>query len=120
MIGLPADGYVKVAVAAEAAGFSSVALSDHVIYPEKLESTYPYTSDGKPQYDPEWDFPDPWTTVAAMASVTTSLEFFTNVFVLPARNPLLVAKTLGTLAVLSGDRLALGIGAGWMREEFEL
>lgn len=120
MIGLPAEGYVEVAAAAEAAGFSSVALSDHVVYPEKLESVYPYTPDGKPQYDPEWDFPDPWVTIGAMSSATTSLEFFTNVFVLPARNPLLVAKTLGTVAKLSGDRVALGIGAGWMREEFEV
>lgn len=120
MIGLPAEGYTTVAKAAEAAGFSSVALSDHVVYPENLKSAYPYTADGKPQYDPDWDFPDPWVTVGAMSAVTTDLEFFTNVFVLPARNPLLVAKTLGTVAKLSGDRVALGIGAGWMREEFEL
>ncbi|MFN8052484.1 MAG: TIGR03619 family F420-dependent LLM class oxidoreductase [Acidimicrobiales bacterium] len=120
MIGLPAEGYVEVARAAEAAGFSSVALSDHVVYPEKLESVYPYTPDGKPQYDPKWDFPDPWVTVGAMASATTSLRFLTNVFVLPARNPLLVAKTVGTASRLSGGRVSLGIGAGWMREEFDL
>jgi len=120
MIGLPTEGYTKVAIAAEEAGFSSVALSDHVVYPENITSVYPYTADGKPQYDPEWDFPDPWVTVGAMAAVTVDLRFFTNVFVLPARNPLLVAKTVGTAAKLSGGRVALGIGAGWMSEEFEL
>lgn len=120
MIGLPAEGYVEAARAAEQAGFSAVALSDHVVTPEKIESEYPYTPDGKPQYDPVWDFPDPWVTVGAMSAVTQRLEFFTNVFVLPARNPVLVAKALATAARLSGDRVRLGIGAGWMREEFEL
>jgi probable F420-dependent oxidoreductase len=120
LIGLPAEGYVAAAKAAEEAGFSAIAMSDHVVTPEKITSTYPYTPDGRPQYDPEWDFPDPWVTVGAMSSVTTSLEFFTNVFVLPARNPLLVAKALSTAAKLSGDRVTLGIGAGWMREEFDL
>lgn len=120
MIGLPTEGYVEAAKAAEEAGFSSIALSDHVVSPEKIESEYPYTPDGKPQYDPVWDFPDPWVTVGAMSAVTTHLEFFTNVFVLPARNPVLVAKALATVARLSGDRVRLGIGAGWMREEFDL
>lgn len=120
MIGLPAEGYVEAAKAAEEAGFSAIALSDHVVTPEKIESAYPYTPDGKPQYDPTWDFPDPWVTVGAMAAVTRHLEFFTNVFVLPARNPVLVAKALATAAKISGDRVRLGIGAGWMREEFDL
>lgn len=120
MIGLPSEGYVAVARAAEEAGFSSVALSDHVVYPSNIESAYPYTADGKPQYEADWDFPDPWVTVGAMAAATTSLEFFTNVFVLPARNPLLAAKTIGTASVISGGRVSLGIGAGWMREEFDL
>ncbi len=120
MIGLPAEGYVEAAKAAEEAGFSAIALSDHVVTPEKIDSAYPYTPDGKPQYDPAWDFPDPWVTVGAMAAVTQRLEFFTNVFVLPARNPVLVAKALATAAKLSGDRVRLGIGAGWMREEFDL
>lgn len=120
MIGMPAEGYVAAAKAAEEAGFSSIAMSDHVVTPATIDSVYPYTPDGKPQYDAAWDFPDPWVTAAAMAAVTTHLEFFTNVFVLPARNPLLVAKALATVAKISGDRVSLGIGAGWMREEFDL
>lgn len=120
LIGLPTEGYVEAAKAAEAAGFSSIAMSDHVVTPDKIDSVYPYTPDGKPQYDPSWDFPDPWITVGAMSAVTTRLEFFTNVFVLPARNPVLMAKALATAAKLSGDRVKLGVGAGWMREEFDL
>lgn len=119
LIGLPADQYVTVGRAAETAGFDTVALSDHVFYPRDLASPYPYTPDGKPQYDPTWDFPDPWVTVAAIAAATTRLNFLTNVFVLPARNPLIVAKAVGTAAALSGGRVALGVGAGWMREEFD-
>lgn len=120
MIGLETQDYVAVAVAAEKAGFDSVALSDHVVYPQEFSSPYPYTPDGKPQFDPTWDFPDPWVTIGALASATTNLEFFTNVFVLPARNPINVAKAVGTAAALSGDRVSLGIGAGWLREEFDI
>jgi probable F420-dependent oxidoreductase len=58
-------------------------------------------------------------SIAAMAAVTERLRFFTNIYILPARNPLLVAKAVGTAAVLSHDRVALGVGVGWMREEFE-
>ena len=120
LIGLPSADYTAVAVAAEAAGFDSVALSDHVVYPEQLDSKYPYTDNGVPQYNPEWDFPDPWVAVGAMAAVTERLRFFTNVFVLPARNPFLAAKTIATASAMSGGRVGLGIGAGWMREEFDL
>ena len=120
MIGVDAGDYVAGGKAAEAAGFDAVALSDHVVYPEVIESKYPYTPDGRPQFEADWDFPDPWIAIGAMSSVTTTLEFLTNVFVLPARNPLLVAKAVGTAAAMSGGRVSLGIGAGWMREEFEL
>ena len=120
LIGANASDYVDIARAAEEAGFDGVALSDHVVLPSALESRYPYTSDGRPQYDGDWDFPDPWVTIGAISSVTTTLEFLTNVFILPARNPLLVAKTVGSAAALSGGRVHLGIGVGWMREEFEM
>lgn len=120
MIGLETHDYVAVAQAAEEAGFDAVALSDHVVYPEQIESKYPYTPDGRPQYEPEWDFPDPWVTIGAISAATSTLGFLTNVYVLPARNPLLVAKAVGTAAMISGGRVSFGIGAGWMREEFEL
>ncbi|MFM7069393.1 MAG: TIGR03619 family F420-dependent LLM class oxidoreductase, partial [Actinomycetes bacterium] len=71
-------------------------------------------------FSPDEDWPDPWVAIASMAAVTTSLRFFTNVFILPLRNPFVVAKAVGTAAVMSGGRVGLGIGAGWMAEEFRL
>ena len=94
-------------------------LSDHLFFPEKLHSRYPYSPDGKPGFDGATPFPEVWTSIAAMAAATTRLHFSTMVFVLPLRNPLEVAKTVGTLSLLSGGRVALGCGAGWIREEFD-
>lgn len=110
----------RIAAAAEEAGFDSVAVSDHVVYPARLESRYPYTPDGVPLFSPDEDWPDPWVAVGAMSAVTTRLRFLTNVYVLPLRNPFVVAKAVGTAAYLSRGRVGLGIGAGWMAEEFEL
>ena len=110
----------RIAAAAEEAGFDSVAVSDHVVYPARLDSRYPYTPDGVPLFSPDEDWPDPWVAVGAMSAVTTRLRFLTNVYVLPLRNPFVVAKAVGTAAYLSRGRVGLGIGAGWMAEEFEL
>jgi probable F420-dependent oxidoreductase len=63
---------------------------------------------------------DPWVAIGAMAAVTQRLRFFTGVYVLPMRNPLVVAKAVATAAVLSGNRVALGVGVGWCEEEFDL
>lgn len=111
---------VPIARAAEAAGFARIALSDHVVHPEKIRTPYPYTEDGTPRWPPFTEWLDPFVAIAAMAAVTERLRFFTSVYVLPLRNPFLVAKTVGSAAVLSGDRVELGIGAGWMEDEFEL
>lgn len=110
----------RIASAAEEAGFDSVAVSDHVVYPARLDSRYPYTPDGVPLFSPDEDWPDPWVAVGAMSAVTSRLRFLTNVYVLPLRNPFVVAKAVGTAAYLSRGRVGLGIGAGWMAEEFEL
>jgi probable F420-dependent oxidoreductase len=112
--------FVELARTADAAGWDAVALSDHVFFPERLASPYPYQPDGKPFWEPSTPWPDPWVAIGAMAGVTTRLRFLTNVYVLPARHPFVVAKAAGTAAVLSHDRVLLGIGVGWMREEFEL
>lgn len=120
MIGVPPEHWCRIAKACESAGFDSVAISDHVLYPANLESKYPYTPDGTPLFDPSENWPDVWVAIGAMSAVTTDLRFLTNVYVLPARNPFVAAKAIGTAAVLSGDRVGVGVGAGWMREEFEL
>jgi probable F420-dependent oxidoreductase len=120
VFGADVEHHVDIAVAAEAAGFDAIAISDHVVHPEVIESEYPYTPDGKPFFPDDADWPDPWVHAAFMAARTERIKFFTNVYVLPARNPFVVAKAVGTLACLSNNRVMLGIGVGWMREEFEL
>ena len=119
LIGARTEDFSAITQAAEAAGFSSIAVSDHVFFPDQLDSKYPYTNDGKPQFSPTADWPDAWVLIASLAAVTTTIEFLTNVYVLPLRNPFVVAKAVGTAAVLSKNRVHLGIGAGWMREEFD-
>ena len=103
---------------AEEVGFHGVLASDHLFYPERLESRYPYTPDGEPGFAPETEWPEPFAAIAAMAAVTRTLRFCTMVYVLPMRHPLSVAKATGTVAALSGGRFVLGAGVGWMKEEF--
>jgi probable F420-dependent oxidoreductase len=112
------DQWVRLAQVSEAAGFDQISLSDHVFYPDKLDSSYPYSDSGRPVFAPETQWPDVWVTTGALAAVTERIRFSTHVYVLPVRNPFVVAKAVGTAAWLSGDRVLLGVGAGWMREEF--
>lgn len=111
---------LPLATACDAAGFDAVALSDHVVHPERIATPYPYTKDGAPRWEPFTPWPDPWVTAGAIGAVTERLRVVTSIYVLPLRHPVLVAKAVGTAAVLSGGRVALGIGVGWMREEFEV
>jgi probable F420-dependent oxidoreductase len=114
------DHILELARAAEESGFDAIAVSDHVVHPEKIESAYPYTEDGSPRWEAPAPWPDPWVTIGAMAATTSRLRFFTNIFVLPMRNPFSVAKAVGTAQILSRGRVALGIGVGWMKDEFRL
>lgn len=116
----PIDHLVPLARAAEEAGFRAFCLADHVVDLEAVATPYPYTSDGRRRWEPDVDWPDPWVTVGALAQVTTRLQFFTSIYVAAMRNPFVVAKAVGTAAALSGGRVALGVGVGWCREEFEL
>ncbi|HEV3225840.1 MAG TPA: TIGR03619 family F420-dependent LLM class oxidoreductase [Acidimicrobiales bacterium] len=115
----PLDHYVPLARAADESGWDAVACSDHVVNPETITSVYPYTADGGRRWEPFTPWPDCWVSIGAMAAVTERLNFFTNVYVLPMRNPFNVAKSVGTAAVLSNNRVALGVGMGWMEEEFD-
>ena len=110
---------LEIARGAEAAGFEGLLVSDHVFVPEEMAPKYPYAEDGVPDFDGATPFPEPWSAIAAMASVTTRLRFATMVYILPLRHPLEVANTVSTAAVLSGNRVLLGAGAGWMREEYD-
>ena len=114
------DQLCPLAREAEAAGFDAVALSDHVVHPETIQTPYPYTEDGSRRWEAFTDWPDPWVMIGGLATITTRLRFTTNVFVLPLRNPFLAAKAIATAAILSDYRVGVTIGMGWCREEFEL
>jgi probable F420-dependent oxidoreductase len=116
----PLDELVPLARHAEACGFDTLSVSDHLALPMSIASPYPYSKSGAPRFDTEAPWSDPWVAISAMATATVQLRFLTNIFVLPLRDPFTVAKAVGSAAVLSGGRVSVGIGVGWLREEFAL
>ena len=104
---------------AEDLDFDSVWVSDHVILPRQVESFYPYSPDGVPTFRPDQDYYDPIATLNFLAGCTQKLRLGTHVLIIPYRNPVVTAKMLSTLDVLSEGRLVLGVGVGWMEEEFQ-
>jgi len=125
--GVESAQVVRVAELAEELGYAGITCGDHVIKPVDYEATYLYSDDGRPPWDPKelgpaWTppYPDPWILGAVLAQVTSRLRFMPYVYVLPLRHPVLVAKQLATAAFFSDNRMVLGIGTGWLAEEFEL
>ena len=112
-------GAARLARLAEAAGFDSVLAVDHVVFPDNYTSTYPYSATGRLPVGRGGAFPDPLIWIAYAAAVTTRLRFLTGVVILPQRNPLVLAKQVATLDYMSGGRFELGIGVGWLKEEFQ-
>ncbi|MFE3290149.1 TIGR03619 family F420-dependent LLM class oxidoreductase [Rhodococcus sp. NPDC059234] len=108
----------EIAIAAEDAGFDSIALPDSVFYPETVSAPYPYSPDGKRMWSGETSMPDPFIAMTSMAAVTERITFYTNVLKLPLRDPLLTAKQIATMAVMSDNRIAVGVGLSWIPEEF--
>lgn len=117
---LPPEELGPIATLADELGYHAMALSDHVINLESLDTKYPYTETGARRWEAFTPWVDPMVAIASLAAQTRRLQFFTNVFILPMRNPLLVAKSVATASVLSEGRVALGIGMGWCEEEFDL
>lgn len=111
---------IELARHAEALGFEGIMGADHAFVPRAMTPGYLYSDDGRPPIDGDMPYPDVWTTIAAMACATERLKFSTAVYVLPLRNPIEVAKALANLAHISGDRVILGAGVGWMKEEFDV
>ncbi len=114
------DELVDVVQAAERAGFHGVSMGDHPVHPVDVAPTYPY-GDAKGTSSVRADTPqlDPWVTAGTIAAATTRLHFMTSVYLLLFRHPLVSAKAAATAIGVSGGRLTLGVGIGWMREEFE-
>ncbi len=116
----PTDHLIELAKAADELGYHAISVPDHVVDLEELATPYPYTPDGKRRWDLDADWPDTWVLIGALAAVTTRVRFFNSIYVAALRSPFQVAKSVATAAVLSGNRVALGVGIGWCREEFEL
>lgn len=112
------DSLVEFAQTAEAVGCDSVWVPEHLIWPQKIESTYPYQDSGAPPVPSSVNLYDPWVLLSAVAAVTTKIKLGTCVYVLPLRDPLVTARAVATLDVMSNGRAILGAGLGWMAEEF--
>ena len=118
-IGVDGAAALEVCRRAEAAGFESLWGGEHVILPTTIDSRYPYTADGKIPAQPDTPIPDPLIWLAFAAAAAPTLRLGTCILILPQRNPLVLAKELATLDQLSGGRVELGVGVGWMKEEFD-
>jgi len=113
------EGAAELGKSAEDAGFDSLWTVEHILYPEGYESTYPYAPDGKMPGSGDSPIPDPLIWLAYVAANTTSLKLATGISLLPERHPVTYAKEVATLDMMSKGRVILGIGIGWLKEEFE-
>lgn len=116
--GASIDGYAEIAVAAEGLGFESLWVSEHLVLPATLPASYPYSDDGRVPVSAGVDEYDPWVVLAAMAGVTSSIRLATNIFILPLHHPVTTARSVMTVDRVSGGRATLGVGVGWLEEEF--
>jgi probable F420-dependent oxidoreductase len=118
MFGTALGAYAPVATRADELGFESLWIPEHLAIPLEYDANYPYQASGRPGFEPDAPFADPWVMFGHLSAVTRSLKFGVGVFVLPLRNPFVVAKAAATAQLLSGGRVMMGVGIGWMREEF--
>ncbi len=118
-IGTGSRSALEICRTAEAVGFDSVWGGEHVIRPDQIESAYPYTADGEMPGETETPIPDPLIWLAYVGAAAPTLRLGTCILIVPQRNPLVLAKELATLDHLTDGRVELGLGVGWMREEFE-
>lgn len=109
----------EAAVALEQAGFDSLWVSDHVVLPDRVRSAYPFAADGVARWPTDVPYLEALLVLTAAATVTSRVRLGTAVLVLPQRQPVLLAKQVASLdALAGGGRVVLGVGTGWLREEF--
>ena len=111
------DEIVDIVQHGERLGFVSATIADHIVFPTDIESKYPYDASGN--HPSTGDAIEPLSLMAFAAGRTSTLRFITSVLILPHRNPVLTGKMIATIDVLSQGRVTLGIGVGWLREEFD-
>jgi probable F420-dependent oxidoreductase len=114
----PAE-FLDIARTADECGWDSLQVADAPFFPEVSSAPYPYTPDGKRFWPLDLPVLDPWVAITAMATVTKRIRFLPSVLRLAIRQPLLEAKSLCSVAAISNDRVALGVGLAWMPEEFK-
>jgi probable F420-dependent oxidoreductase len=119
LVGIRPRWYTAVAQHAEARGFESVWFGEHLVLPAELPATYLYADDGRAPLTPDTAMYDAWIMLAGIATATTTLRLGTNVYVLPLRHPLITARSVITLDRLSGGRVTLGAGIGWLESEYQ-
>src|ERR1700728_2327584 len=112
--------YAPLARAAEESGYHSMVIPDSICYPLHATSTYPYSPDGTRDFLEGKPFLEPFSLIPALGAVTSNLRFTTFVVKLPIRNPVLLAKQATSTAVLTGNRLVLGVGSSPWREDYEV
>ncbi len=113
------EGIRSLAQRAEDLGFDSVWVSDHIILPREVQSFYPYSADRVAVFSPDQPYFEALSALNFLAGCTQRVRLGTHVLIVPYRNPVLAAKTLATLDALSGGRVIVGVGVGWMEEEFK-
>jgi probable F420-dependent oxidoreductase len=113
----PLDQLTELARTAEECGFASIALPDSLFFSERVSAKYPYTSDGSRFWTEDTPWVDPFVAAAAMGAVTNRIRFYTQVLKLNPRNPVLLARQIGSVATMTGNRFGLGVGLGWAPEE---
>ncbi len=111
--------HLDIARTADSCGWDSIQVADAPFFPEKVSVPYPYTPDGSRFWPLDMPVLDPWVAMSAMATVTKRIRFIPSVLRLAIRQPLLEAKSLCSVAAVSNDRVALGVGLAWMPEEFK-
>ena len=107
-----------IAARAEEVGYGSVFVPDHVVFPVRVESPYPYSPDGSFPFALDTPLYDPWVILSTIAAATSTIKLGTGVYVLALRHPFVTARAVTSVDVLSGGRAVLGVGAGWLAEEF--
>ncbi|HSE90284.1 MAG TPA: LLM class F420-dependent oxidoreductase [Candidatus Binatia bacterium] len=115
--GVKSEDLIRFVQQAEAMGFYCVTVADHVIVPKNISIPYPYTVDGK--YPGTGYHLETLVTMSFLAGATERIRFLTSVMIAPYRNPVITAKMLASLDVLSRGRVIVGLGVGWMKEEFD-
>jgi len=108
----------ETARAAEAAGFATLWAGEHVVLFDRAGSRYPYAEEGEFPVDAATDWLDPFTALAWAGAVTSTIGLATGICLVPEHNPLILAKQIASLDVLTSGRFSLGVGVGWMAEEF--